>query len=93
MVVQIVLMGNHSWKLVANVSHNEWWKCGYVTWLHVCTLYNNCNIVVTLVAHLQQFKNNCQMQFLKKLNMVDYICMYDVYKLLYKRPIFNSLQL
>jgi len=31
------------------------------------------------------------MQFLKKLNMVDYICMYDVYKLLYRRPIFNSL--
>jgi hypothetical protein len=31
------------------------------------------------------------MQLLKKSNMVDYICMYDVYKLLYKRPIFNSL--
>jgi hypothetical protein len=27
---------------------------------------------------------------LKKSNMVDYICMYDVYKLSYKRPIFNS---
>jgi hypothetical protein len=29
------------------------------------------------------------MQLLKKSNAVDYICMYDVYKLLYKRPIFN----
>jgi hypothetical protein len=25
------------------------------------------------------------MQFLKKLNMVNYICMYDVYKLSYKK--------
>jgi hypothetical protein len=31
------------------------------------------------------------MQFLKKSNMVNYICMYDVYKLPYKRPIFKSL--
>jgi hypothetical protein len=31
------------------------------------------------------------MQLLKKMNMVDYICMYDVYKLLYKKPIFNTL--
>jgi len=31
------------------------------------------------------------MQFLKKSNMVDYICMYDVYKLLYRKLIFNLL--
>jgi hypothetical protein len=31
------------------------------------------------------------MQLLKKSNMIDYICMYDVYKLMYRRPIFNSL--
>jgi hypothetical protein len=31
------------------------------------------------------------MQLLKKFDMVDYICMYNVYKLQYKRPIFNSL--
>ncbi len=31
------------------------------------------------------------MQFLKKLNMVYYIYMYDVYKLSYKRKKFNSL--
>ncbi len=30
------------------------------------------------------------MQLLKKSNMVDYICMYDVYKLLYRKPIFTS---
>jgi hypothetical protein len=24
-------------------------------WLHVCTLYTNYNIVVTLMVHLQQF--------------------------------------
>jgi hypothetical protein len=29
------------------------------------------------------------MQLLKKLNIIDYVCMYDVYKLLYKTPIFN----
>jgi hypothetical protein len=50
----------------------------------------NCNIVVVLMAHLQQFYS-CHMQLLKKSNMVDYICMYDVYKLLYKGPIFNSI--
>jgi hypothetical protein len=31
------------------------------------------------------------MQFLKKFDMVDYVCMYNVYKLQYKKPIFNSL--
>jgi hypothetical protein len=31
------------------------------------------------------------MQFLKKSNMVDYICMYEVYKLPYRRLIFKSL--
>jgi hypothetical protein len=31
------------------------------------------------------------MQLLKKSNMVDYIYMYDVYKLSYKKLIFNSL--
>jgi hypothetical protein len=31
------------------------------------------------------------MQLLKKFDMVDYICMYNVYKLQYKKPIFNSL--
>jgi len=30
-------------------------------------------------------------QFFKKLNLVDYERMYDVYKLLYKKLIFNSL--
>jgi hypothetical protein len=31
------------------------------------------------------------MQLLKKSNMVDYECMYGAYKLLYRKPIFNSL--
>jgi hypothetical protein len=46
--------GNHSQKLIANVFHNEWWKCEYVAWSDVCTLFN-CNIVVALITHLQQF--------------------------------------
>jgi hypothetical protein len=46
--------GNHNQKLVAIVFHNEWWKCEYVAWSHVCTLFNY-NIVVALIAHLQQF--------------------------------------
>jgi hypothetical protein len=45
--------GNHNQKLVANVSHNEWWKCEHVIWLHVYILYTSCNIVVVLVTHLQ----------------------------------------
>jgi len=39
--------------LVANVSHNGWWKCEHVTWSHVCTLYISCNMVVVLTTHLQ----------------------------------------
>jgi hypothetical protein len=31
------------------------------------------------------------MQLFKKLDMIDYICMYNVYKLSYRKPIFNSL--
>jgi len=31
------------------------------------------------------------MQLFKKSNMVDYICMHDMYKLPYRKPIFNSL--
>jgi hypothetical protein len=64
-----------------------------MTWSHVCTLYISCNIVVTLMAHLKHFQSNCHMKFLqdlKKSNMVDYICMYDVSKLAYRGPIFNS---
>jgi hypothetical protein len=30
------------------------------------------------------------MQFIKNSHMVDYICMYDVYKLLYIKFVFNS---
>jgi hypothetical protein len=46
--------GNDCQKLIVNVFHNGWWKCEYVAWSHMCTL-SNCNIVVALVAHLQQF--------------------------------------
>jgi len=45
----------------------------------------NYNIVVVLVAHA------ITMQLLKKSNMVNYIFMYDVYKMSYTKPIFNSL--
>jgi hypothetical protein len=31
------------------------------------------------------------MQFLKKSNIIDYVFMYNVYKLLFNTPIFNSL--
>jgi hypothetical protein len=49
--VLIISMGTIV-ELVANVSYNGWGKCGHVAWLHVCTLYISCNIVVILVAHL-----------------------------------------
>jgi hypothetical protein len=39
--------------IVANVSHNGWWKCKHVIWLHVCTSYINCNIIVASMAYLQ----------------------------------------
>ncbi len=53
MVVLIVSMG----KLVANVFHNEWWKCGHVTCDMITYMYSvlSCKIVVHLMAHLQQF--------------------------------------
>jgi hypothetical protein len=60
-------------------------------WTHGMYIVPNCNIIVILVAHLQQILSSYHMQLLKKSNMVDYMYMYDVYKLLYRRPIFNSL--
>jgi hypothetical protein len=53
MVGLIVLMGIIIKKLVANVFHNGWWKCGHMAQLHVYTLNHNYNIVVALVAYLQ----------------------------------------
>jgi hypothetical protein len=48
--------GNHTEKLVANVFHNEWWKCRHVTWLHVCTLYISCNIIIASMTHYNNSK-------------------------------------
>ncbi len=45
----------------------------------------------TFTTILKQLPHAIIMQFLKNSNMVDYICMYDVYELPYKRHIFDSL--
>jgi len=50
----IVLMGIIIKKLVANVFHNGWWKCGHMAQSHVY-IAHNYDIVIALVAHLQQF--------------------------------------
>ncbi len=52
MAILIVSMGIIIKNIVANVSHNEWWKCAHMAWSHVCTLYTSYNIVVTLMTHL-----------------------------------------
>ncbi len=60
-------------------------------------MYVHCTLVTTYCYFNDRFiivfkylPHATIMQFLKKSNMVDYICMYDVYKLPYGRCIFNS---
>ncbi len=75
------------YSIIGDGNTNMWHDCIYVHglivtqllfWLHI---YNNFKVVATC---------NYNATF-EKLNMIDYICMYDIYKLSYKKPIFNSL--
>ena len=59
-------------------------------YVHYIQLQHNCCFSGTFTTILKQLPHVTTMQLFKKSNMVDYICMYDVYKLPYKRPIFNS---
>jgi hypothetical protein len=67
---------------------DTWHGCMYVycTWLQHSCCFNDTFIII-----IKQLPHATTIQFLKKSNMVDYICMYDVYRLSYRRPIFNSL--
>ncbi len=60
---------------------NMWHDCMYV---HYC--FSSTFIIVR-----KQLPHATIIQLLKKSNMVNYICMYDMYKLPYRRPISNSL--
>ncbi len=66
----------------------DMWTCGMIACMYIVF---SCNIVVAFRTILKQLPHVITMQLKKNSNMGDYICMYDVYKLSYRRPIFNSL--
>ncbi len=68
------------------------WTCGIIACMYIVhQLQHSCYFNDTFIIVLKQLPHATIMQFFKKSNIVDYIYMYDVYKLLYKRSIFNSL--
>jgi hypothetical protein len=68
------------------------WTRGMIICMYIVHyLQHNCYFSGTFTIILKWLPHATIMQLLKELNMVDYICIYDVYKLPYKKPIFNSL--
>ncbi len=60
-------------------------------YVHYTLVATQCCLSGTFTTILKQLSHVTTMSLLKKSNMVDYICMYDVYKLTYIIPIFDSL--
>ncbi len=87
--------GNHNKKLVANVFHNgvvEVWTCDIIACMYIVhQLQHSCCFNDTFIIVLKQLPHAITMEILKKSNMVNYICMYDVQKFSYRRFNFNSL--
>jgi hypothetical protein len=56
-------------------------------------MYTNCKIVVDWMMYLPYLQCKCQLLLIcnlrTKTNMVDYICIYIVYILIYKYPTCN----
>jgi len=67
------------------------WTCGMITGMYIIhQLEHSCYFGGTFIMVLKYLLHAITMQLFKKSNMVHYIYMYDVYKLPYRIPIFNS---
>jgi hypothetical protein len=68
------------------------WTHGMIACMYIVHyLQHSCYFSATFTIVLKKLPHAITIELLKKSIMVDYICMYNVYKLLYRRPIFNSL--